>query len=153
PLGSFRVEQEKQMGPPLPIYPHGTLIMPDSKEALRQAQDAKNGITRTVYQADDDPDLVDHWYQDHLKTEFTRRAPGESVMPEIFKQLNIPDSTVAFIADRKGLIRVVSLLPDSSGVQISLIRFDQPGSLADDLASPASPAPPPAESSAPAPQT
>ena len=155
PLGSLRIEREKELGPTLPLYPNGTLVIPDQHEALKQAQEARSGITRTLYQADDDPDLVDHWYQDHLTAEFKRRGPGESLMPDVFKQLNISDSTVAFLADRKGLIRVVTLVPDSRGVQITLIRYDLPGaaSAADDSSGTAAP---PADSSAPnsaAPQT
>jgi len=153
PLGSLRIEREKELGPTLPLYPNGTLVIPDQHEALKQAQEARSGITRTLYQADDDPDLVDHWYQDHLSSEFKRRGPGESLMPEIFKRLNISDSTVAFIADRKGLTRIVTLVPDSRGVQISLIRFDQPGAAnAADESSPATPTStvaPPTDSSAP----
>ena len=149
PKGSLRIEREKELGPTLPLYPTGTLIIPDQHEALKEAQEARNRITRTLYQADDDPDLVDHWYQDHLSSEFKRRGPGESLMPEIFKQLNISDSTVAFIADRKGLTRVVTLIPDSRGVQISLIRFDQPGSTSTGEDSSSAPA----DSSAPAAET
>lgn len=126
PLGSLRIEREKQMGPIMPIYPSGTLIIPDPHEALKQAVEAKNGVTRTTYQADDDPDFVDKWYQDHLPAEFKRRGSGDSVMPEVFAQLKIPDTTVAFIADRSGHTRVVTLTPDTRGVQISLIHVDHP---------------------------
>jgi hypothetical protein len=154
PLGSLRIEHEKQVGPLLPIYPHSTLVMPGSHEALKQAVEAKSGITRTVYQADDDPDFVDKWYQDHLSKEFKRRASGENVMPEIFSQLNIPDTTVAFIADRKGLTRVVTLAPDAKGVQISLIRMDRPDTSAPDESAPLKPSTTttPADSTAPAQQ-
>jgi hypothetical protein len=103
---------------------------------------------------------VDHWYQDHLSSEFKRRGPGESLMPETFKRLNISDATVAFLADRKGLTRIVTLVPDARGVQISLIRFDQPGAAnAADESSPTTPSgttAPPTDTSAPnpaAPQT
>ena len=153
PLGSLRIEREKELGPTLPVYPNGSLVIPDQHEALKQAQEARSGITRTLYQADDDPDLVDHWYQDHLPAEFKRRGPGESLMPDVFKQLSISDSTVAFLADRKGLIRVVTLVPDSRGVQITLIRYDLPGATsAVDESSPtptSGTAAPPADSSAP----
>ena len=154
PLGSLRIEREKQMGPILPVYPGGTLIVPDNHEALKQAVEAKSGITRTIYQADGDPDLVDKWYQDHLSTEFKRRGPGESVMPEFFAQLKISDSTVAFIADRKGQTRVVTLAPDARGVQISLIRIDRPDTSAPDENAPANPSAvtAPADSAAPAQQ-
>ncbi len=149
PKGSLRIERENQLGPMMPVYPGGTLIIPDQHEALKEAQEARSGITRTIYQADDDPDLVDHWYQDHLPSEFKRRGPGESLMPETFKQLNVADSTVAFIADRKGLTRVVTLVPDSRGVQISLIRFDQPGSTNQDDSAAAPSTTAPANSPAP----
>jgi hypothetical protein len=148
PLGSLRIEREKQIGPILPVYPNGTLVIPDQHEAIKEAQEARSGITRTSYQADNDPDLVDHWYQDHLSSEFKRRGPGESVMPDIFRQLNIVESTVAFIADRNGLTRVVTLVPNARGVQISLIRFDQPGANKPDDSSPAAPVP--SDSSKPA---
>ena len=153
PIGSLRIEREKQIGPILQVYPNGTLIIPDQHEALKEAQEARSGITRTVYQADDDPDLVDHWYQNHLSAEFRRRGPGESVLPDIFQQLSVSDSTLAFVADRNGLTRVVTLVPNARGVQISLIRFDQPGAIKPDEASPAAPSPnsAPADSSTPAP--
>ena len=151
PLGSLRIEREKQIGPILQVYPNGTLVIPDQHEAFKEAQEARSGITRTVYQADDDPDLVDRWYQDHLSAEFKRRGLGESLMPDIFKQLNIANSTVAFVADRSGLTRVVALVPNPRGVQISLIRFDQPGAVKPDDSSPATPSATtaPADSSTP----
>lgn len=139
PLGSLRIEREKQIGPILPIYPNGTLIIPDQREAIKEAQEARTGVTRTVYQADTDTDFVDHWYQDHLSAEFKRRGPGESVMPDIFRQLGISETTLAFVADRNGLTRVVTLIPNQRGVQISLIRFDQPGAIKPDEFSPAAP--------------
>lgn len=126
PLGSLRIEREKQMGPILPIFPNGSLVVPGQHEALKEAVEAKSGITRTIYQADVDPDFVDKWYQEHLSTEFKRRGPGDNVMPEVFAQLKIPDSTVAFVAERRGHVRVVTLVPDLRGVQILLIHIDHP---------------------------
>lgn len=151
PLGSLRIEPEKKMGPLLPAYPRGTLIIPGQHESLQQALEAKSGITRTSYQADDDPDLVDKWYQDHLSSEFKRRGPGEGVLPQVLAPLKIPDSTVAFVAQRNGLTRVVTLSPNAQGVQISLIHIDPLDAPATEETAPANPpaASAPADSTAP----
>jgi hypothetical protein len=155
PLGSLRIEREKERGPILPVYPGGSLIVPGNNEAVKQAVEAKSGITRTIYQANDDPDLVDKWYQDHLTAEFKRRGPGESVLPEVFAQLKIPDTTLAFVAQRKGQASVVTLAPDANGVQISLIHVDPPNAPAATQSAPANPSAgtAPADATAPAQQT
>lgn len=125
PLGSLRLEKQKQVGPGLPLYPHVELVLPAQDEALKAAREAHNGIMRTGYRTEDLEASVEKWYMEHLPPEFKRRGPGEAVMPEIFSELKIPDSSVAFIAQRNGQVRVVVLAEDQRGVQISLIKMDR----------------------------
>jgi hypothetical protein len=145
PGGTFRLEQEGQVGPGLPVYPRASLIVPDDETAAAAIKQAQKGIEVSAYQSSDTRDYIDGWYSKHLSPEFTRHDPGEKLDGSFFADAHISDSDVVFLAQRDEKVRVVALSVDASGTKISLIRFNK--------AAPASPgsAPQPQTETAPAP--
>jgi hypothetical protein len=122
PVGNFRLEKEDQIGPGLPVYPRSSLELPGDDatgEALRQAQ---NGVVTAVYHTVDARDFVDRWYGEHLSPEFTRHDPEEKPRPELFREVRVSETDIAFLAERAGQVRIVSLSTDATGTTISLIH-------------------------------
>jgi hypothetical protein len=127
PAGSFRLEKETEVGPGLPVYPHGSMELPSGSGAANAVKEAKNGVYLVVYHTNDTRDFVDDWYMKHLGPEFLRHDAGEKPPSDIFKDIYVADSDIAFSAERGQQVRVVALSQDAAGTKISLIRMDQPG--------------------------
>jgi hypothetical protein len=130
PNGSLRVERETQVGPGLPVYPRGSLIVPDDADARERIKEAQENVDIVMYQTIDTRDLVDAWYQKHLSAEFTRHDAGEKATPEIYKNAHIGEDDIAFVAEREDKVRVVTLALEPNGTRISLVRLHKPGSAA-----------------------
>jgi hypothetical protein len=143
PGGTFRLVQETQVGPGLPVYPRASLIVPDDASAAAAIKQAQKGIEVSAYESSDARDFVDSWYAKHLSPEFTRHDPGEKLEGSLYVDAHVSDNDVVFVAQRDEKMRVVALSADPNGTKISLIRFDKPAS--------ASPASGPQTDSAPAP--
>jgi len=124
--GTFRLEQEKQVGPGLPVYPRGSLLIPGSDATGQAIKNLKNGVNVVTYHATDSRDYVDNWYSQHLSSEYKRRDAAENPTPEVFSKAGVPDSDIAFIAERGDQTRIVALSLDATGTTISLIRMDKP---------------------------
>jgi len=71
-------------------------------------------------------DFVDQWYTKHLSAEFQRHDAGETPLPEIFHNVNVSGSDIAFVAERGQRVSIVALSLDAAGTKISLIRFEKP---------------------------
>jgi hypothetical protein len=125
PGGSFRLQKQDQVGPGLPVYPRASLELPDGSDTATTIKEAQNGVTVSTYHATDIRDFVDNWYSQHLSPEFKRRDSGEKPLPEIFKDVNVSDSDIAFVAERGSQVRIVALSIDEGGTKISLIRVDK----------------------------
>lgn len=125
PGGSFRLEKETEIGPGLPVYPRSSLVVPDDNAAVVAVQQARNGIETSTYHTTDTRDFVDSWYSKHLSPEFTRRDAGDKPVPEIFSDVRVSDSDIAFVAEREQMVRIVALSLDAGGTKISLIRFSK----------------------------
>jgi hypothetical protein len=69
---------------------------------------------------------VDSWYAKHLSTEFQRHDAGEKPLPEVFQNVRVSDSDIAFVAERGQQVRIVTLSLDAGGTKIELIRLDKP---------------------------
>jgi hypothetical protein len=123
--GTFRLEQEKQVGPGLPLYPRSSLMVPGPDSAGQAVKNLKNGVSVVTYHAPDNRDFVDSWYSQHLSPEFKRRDAAENPTPEVFRAVGVPDSDIAFVAERGEQTRIVALSLDATGTTISLIRFDK----------------------------
>ena len=128
PGGSFRLEKESAVGPGLPLYPHASLIVPGESGAGEAAQNAKNGIEEVKYHSTDTRESVDGWYAKHLGGEFVRHDAREKPLPDVFQNVRVSDSDIAFVAERGQQVRIVALSLDAGGTKISLIRYDNPAS-------------------------
>lgn len=124
--GTLLVEKEGQVGPGLPVYPRGAMVVPTSDDVKDDLQDSRNGIERVTYQTTDTRDLVDSWYEKHLSAEFTRHDAGEQPAPESVKSASVPAGDIAFVAERDQMARIVALSIDPNGTKITLIRIDKP---------------------------
>jgi hypothetical protein len=78
-----------------------------------------------LYHTADLRDFVDNWYSQHLSPEFKRRDSGDKPIPDVFKDANVADSDIAFVAERGAQTRIVALSMDEGGTKISLIRVDK----------------------------
>jgi hypothetical protein len=123
--GSFRLQKQDQVGPGLPVFPRASLELPDGSATAATIKEAQNGINIATYHTTDIRDYVDNWYSQHLGPEFKRRDSGERPLPEIFKDANVSDSDIAFVAERGSQVRIVALAIDEGGTKISLIRVDK----------------------------
>lgn len=124
PGGSFRLQKQDQVGPGLPVFPRASLELPDGSDTAATIKEAQNGINVSTYHTTDIRDYVDNWYSQHLSPEFKRHDSGEKPLPEIFKDANVSNSDIAFVAERGSQVRIVALSIDEGGTKISLIRVD-----------------------------
>ena len=123
--GSFRLQNQDQVGPGLPVYPRASLELPEASSVGTSMRQAESGVSVSAYHTVDLRDFVDNWYSQHLSPEFKRRDSGDKPVPEIFKDTNVSDSDIAFVAERGAQIRIVALSLDEGGTKISLIRVDK----------------------------
>jgi hypothetical protein len=126
PNGSFRLQQENQVGPGLPVYLHSSLVLPGDGDLGEKLKQARGGIQTVIYQTPDMRDFVDDWYVKHLGPDFTRYNSAETPLPDIFQTAHLPNADIAFVAAREKMTRVVALSTISLGTKISLIRLDEP---------------------------
>ena len=136
PIGAFRMETQDQVGPGLPVYPRSSLELPGDDTTGNALANAKNGVRVAAYHTDDTREFVEEWYLKHLSAEFTRHEGSEKPLPEAFGDLPIPADSIAFLAERNGNIRVVTLAPESTGTKISLIQTHSTAAAAPVAASP-----------------
>lgn len=123
PGGSYRIEKQNDVGPGLPVYPNTEMVLPTEKAAAAALQARKSGITSVTYQTPDTRDEVQDWYVKHLGPEFTRHEGDEKPLPDIFRDVRVSDTDVAFLAERGRQVRIVSLSLSPKGTSISLFRF------------------------------
>jgi hypothetical protein len=128
PNGGFRMEQENQVGPGLPVYPHASLEVPANDSAGKELQDAKDGVAVVTYRSTDDRGVVDDWYAQHLSAEFARHASSEQPFSVPFQDVHIADGDIAFLAARGENVRVVQLSTNPAGTTIQLVRTHTPTS-------------------------
>jgi hypothetical protein len=128
PNGTFRVEQQTEVGPGMPISPRSSLIVPDDRAAVAAAQQAQAGIETSTYHTSDTRDFVDGWYSKHLSPQFTRHEAGDKTASAIYSDVHISEDDIAFVAEREKIVRIVSLSLDSGGTKILLIRFSKSSS-------------------------
>jgi hypothetical protein len=123
PTGDFRVEQLKDIGPGLPLYPRAILLVPGGSAGAALPQGPHSQLQTTTYYTDDTRESVDSWYLQHLGAEFVRHKIGDPHPPEELSDLPVPTDSIAFAGRRGEQVRVVSLVSNSSGTQIMLVRF------------------------------
>jgi len=137
PLGDFRFEKAKEVGPGLPVYPAASLVLPGSANAHLPANDDQPQVIASTYYTNSSREYVATWYLEHLSPEFVRQDPGPKKLPDVLHDSRISDEDIAFVGERNDQVRLVVLSVDDMGTKITLLRsFTKP------------PAPPPAEPAA-----
>src|ERR1700693_1380489 len=122
PLGEFRVEKAREVGPGLPVYPAATLVLPGSAAAHLPLGDDRPQVVASTYHTNSSREYVANWYLEHLSPEFVRHDPGPKNLPEAFHESHISDDDITFVGDRGDQVRVVSLATDDMGTKIILLR-------------------------------
>ena len=125
PNGTVRLQKQDQIGPGLPVYPRSALELPEASATSTTLKEREKGVSVAMYHTTDVRDFVDNWYSQHLSPEFKRRDAGDKPVPEIFKDANVADSDIAFVAERGQQTRIVALSMDETGTKIALIRVDK----------------------------
>jgi len=129
PLGEFRVEKAKEVGPGLPVYPAATLVLPGS--AAAPPSDDQPQVLASTYHTNSSREYVVNWYLEHLSPEFARQDSGPKKLPEAFRDSHISDDDITFVGERGDQIRVVALALDDMGTKITLLRsYSKPLALA-----------------------
>jgi hypothetical protein len=122
PLGEFRVEKAKEVGPGLPVYPAATLVLPGSAAAHLPLSDDQPQVLTSTYHTNSSREYVANWYLEHLSPEFARQDSGPKKLPEALRDSHISDDDIAFVGERGDQIRVVALALDDMGTKITLLR-------------------------------
>ncbi|OLD81662.1 MAG: hypothetical protein AUF67_07195 [Acidobacteria bacterium 13_1_20CM_58_21] len=138
PLGEFRLEKAKEVGPGLPVYPAATLVLAGAATTHLPLNDDQPQVLTSTYHTNASREYVANWYLEHLSPEFARRDSGPKKLPKALRDAHISDDDIAFVGERGDQIRVVALTLDEMGTKITLLRsYTQPPSTA--------PAQPPAQ--------
>src|SRR3979411_551060 len=126
PLGEFRVEKAKEVGPGLPVYPASTLVLPGAAAHL-PANDDQPQVIASTYHTNSSREYVANWYLGHLSPEFARQDSGPKKLPEAFRDSRISDDDIAFVGERGDQVRAVCLATEDTGTKIPLLRsFTKP---------------------------
>jgi hypothetical protein len=121
PLGEFRVEKAREVGPGLPVYPAASLVLPGAAAHLPSNDDQPQVISST-YHTNSEREYVANWYVEHLSPEFTRQDVGPKKLPEAFRDSRVSDDDIAFLGERGEQVRVVALAVDGMGTKVTLLR-------------------------------
>jgi hypothetical protein len=137
PLGDFRLEKAKQVGPGLPVYPQSDLVLPGANSSHVPLNDDTAQVLSSTYHTSASREFVVNWYMEHLSPEFTRQDSGPKKLPEVFLNSHITDDDIAFLGERGDQVRVVSLSTDDAGTKITLLRASNQASTSAPSQSPA----------------
>jgi hypothetical protein len=121
PLGDFRFEKAKEVGPGLPVYPAASLVLPGAAPHVA-AEDTRPQVIASTYHTNSSREYVATWYSEHLSPEFARQDNGPKKLPEAFHDSSISDDDIAFVGERGDQVRVVALATDEMGTKITLLR-------------------------------
>jgi len=122
PLGEFRLEKAKDVGPGLPVYPAASLVLPGSEAAHVPLGDDRPQVIASTYHTNSSREFVVNWYLEHLSPEFARQDTGPKNLPPAFRDSRISDADIAFVGERGDQVRVVALALDDMGTRITLLR-------------------------------
>ncbi|HKV61159.1 MAG TPA: hypothetical protein VJO16_04550 [Candidatus Acidoferrum sp.] len=122
PLGEFRFEKAKEVGPGLPVYPAAILVLPGAAAAHLLSNDDQPQVISSTYHSNSSREYVANWYVEHLSPEFARQDAGPKKLPEAFRDSHISDDDIAFVGERGDQVRLVVLATDDMGTKIALLR-------------------------------
>jgi len=123
PLGEFRYEKAKEVGPGLPVYPGASLVLPGDRSGNVPASDEQPQVLSSTYHTISSREYVAIWYVEHLSPEFARQDSGPKNLPEALRDSPISNDDIAFVGERGEQVRVVALTIDQTGTKITLLRY------------------------------
>src|ERR1700731_4189919 len=122
PLGEFRVEKAREVGPGLPVYPAATLVLPGTAAAHLQLDDDRPQVLASTYHSNASREYVASWFLEDVSPEFARQESGPKKLPEALRDSRISDDDIAFVGERGDQVRAVSLAAENTGTKITLLR-------------------------------
>jgi hypothetical protein len=122
PLGDYRVEKAREVGPGLPVYPQSMMVLPGAESARISDNSNLPQVVSSIYQTNASREFVANWYVERLSPEFVRQDAGPKSLPEAFRGAHVSDDDIAFVGKRGDQIRVVVLTLDDAGTKITLLR-------------------------------
>jgi len=122
PLGEFRVEKAREVGPGLPVYPAAALVLRGSADAHVPLDDDRPQVMASTYHSNASREFVANWYLEHLSPEFARQDSGPKKLPPALRDSQISDDDIAFVGERGDQVRAVSLATEDTGTKITLLR-------------------------------
>ena len=122
PLGEFRLDKAKEVGPGLPVYPQANLVLPGGTSPHPLINDDHPQVVSSIFHTNSSREFVADWYLGHLSGEFVRLDAGAKSLPNSFRDSLISDGDIIFVGERGDQVRVVALFPDETGTRITLLR-------------------------------
>jgi hypothetical protein len=122
PLGDYRVEKAKEVGPGLPVYPQASLVLPGGAPVRLPVNDSQPQVLASTYHTNSSREYVADWYLGHLSPEFVRQDPGPKNLPEVFQESHITEADTIFVGERGDQVRLVCLTTEDMGTKIILLR-------------------------------
>ena len=126
-VSDFRVEKASESGPGLPVYPRASLVLPWENARAATLKNNPADVQTVTYHTNDIREIVDSWYLAHLSPEFVRHDAGDEVFPDVFREARISDQDITFVGERGDQVRIAAIVADSTGTQITLVRFTKRG--------------------------
>src|SRR5260370_35414705 len=85
PLGEFRVEKAREVGPGLPVYPAASLVLRGSADARLPPDDDRPQVIASTYHSNAPREFVATGYLEHFSPEVARQHTGPNKLPEAFR--------------------------------------------------------------------
>jgi len=123
PVGEIKVDPDAAAATGLPVYPGATMSDPSAAVAIGSPDDEQLNVIAARFRTTDPLVKVDEWYQTKLGPEFKREGPGVMVRKKDIVGIEVKSSDVAFIAEDKDVLRVVSLERKGIQTEIALARI------------------------------
>jgi len=122
PLGEFRVEKAREVGPRPARYPAAALVLRGSADAHVPLDDDRPQVMASITTRRRPANSSASWYLEHLSPEFARQDSGPKKLPPALRDSQISDDDIAFVGERGDQVRAVSLATEDTGTKITLLR-------------------------------
>ena len=123
PAGEIKVDPDAAAATGLPVYPGAVISDPGAAVAIGSPDDEQLSVIAAHLRTTDPLVKVDEWYQAQLGPDFKREGPGVMLRKKDIVGIEVKSTDVAFIAQDKDTLRVVSLERKGIQTEIALARI------------------------------
>jgi hypothetical protein len=122
PVGTIRVHNDETHTTALPVYPGSTAVESEGTSIeLSSRSGAAMGVVVENYTTSDDLDKVSVWYQQKLGPKYRRESDADGTLHA--RDQHGIKADIVFKNESGEGARIVALAKNSSGVEITLLRF------------------------------